>query len=67
MEYHVLPEKDAFGSVEELDRWYNRFKSLTYYQRKISNDKSIEQYGANNDVRYQSIRAEFLKDISATF
>lgn len=66
MEYHVLPEKDAFGSVEELDRWYNRFKSLTYYQRKISNDKSIEQYGANNDVRYQSIRAEFLKDISAT-
>ena len=66
MEYHVLPEKDAFGSVEELDRWYNRFKSLTYYQRRISNDKSIEQYGANNDVRYQSIRAEFLKDIPAT-
>ena len=66
MEYHVLPDKDAFSSVEELDRWYNRFKSLTYYQRRISNDRSIEKYGLNNDVRYQNMRIEFLKDIPPT-
>ena len=60
--YEVLP--DDIEDLEELIQWKNRFDGMTYYQRLISNDMSIAQYGANNIDRYNQKYAELIDKVN---
>lgn len=60
--YEVLP--DDIEDIEELIRWKYRFDSMTYYQRLISNDMSIAQYGENNIDRYNKKYAELISKVN---
>jgi hypothetical protein len=55
--YMVLPPE--VDTLEELEYWHNQFMQLTYYQRKTSNDISIENFGEDNITRYNKMRAKF--------
>lgn len=55
--YMVLP--DCIDNLESLEQWKNQFDQLTYDQRKISNDLSIQKYGLDNRKRYNAMKAKF--------
>ena len=55
--YMVLP--DCIDNLESLEQWKNKFDQLTYDQRKISNDLSIQKYGLDNRKRYNAMKAKF--------
>lgn len=55
--YMVLP--DHIDNLESLEQWKNQFDQLTYDQRKISNDLSIQKYGLDNRKRYNAMKAKF--------
>ena len=58
MEYNVLP--DNVYDLEGLELWHNQFMNMTYYQRKMSNDMSIQQYGEDNITRYNKRKSKLL-------
>ena len=56
--YMVLPPD--INNIEDLELWKSKFDSMTYYQRKISNDISIEQFGEDNIARYNILKSHLL-------
>lgn len=59
MEYNILPD-DFSNNLEDLESWYNDFMGMTYYQRKMSNDMSIQRYGEDNISRYNKMKSDLL-------
>ena len=50
--YMVLPPD--IDNLEELEYWKSKFDSMTYYQRKVSNDISIENFESDNITDHNS-------------
>ena len=59
--YEVL--SDDINDIEDLIRWKHRFDSMTHYQKMISDDMSIAQYGENNIDRYNKKYAELIDNV----
>lgn len=59
--YEVL--SDDINDIEDLIRWKHRFDSMTHYQKIISDDMSIAQYGENNIDRYNKKYAELIDNV----
>ena len=59
--YMVLPPD--IDNLEDLEYWKSRFDSMTYYQRKISNDISIDNFGSDNITRYNKLKTALLDKI----
>lgn len=59
--YMVLPPD--ISNLEDLELWKSKFDSMTYYQRKMSNDISIDVFGRNNIDRYNELKIKFLNKI----
>lgn len=57
---HILPQ--GISDIDELELWMKNFYFLTLRQRKLSNDASIAQYGENNIVRYNKMKAALLSN-----
>ena len=47
--------------LEELEDEFDDFQQMTHKQRRISNAKSEELYGMDNEERYNKMKSEFLK------
>ena len=56
--YMVLPPD--IDNLEDLELWKSKFDSMTYYQRKVSNDISIDTFGQDNITRYNKLKTKFL-------
>ena len=56
--YMVLPPD--IDNLEDLELWKSKFDSMTYYQRKVSNDISIDTFGQDNITRYNKLKTRFL-------
>ena len=56
--YIVLPPD--IDNLEDLELWKSKFDSMTYYQRKVSNDISIDTFGQDNITRYNKLKTKFL-------
>ena len=59
--YMVLPPD--IDNLEDLEYWKSRFDSMTYYQRKVSNDISIDNFGSDNITRYNKLKTTLLDKI----
>ena len=59
--YMVLPPD--IDNLEELEYWKSKFDSMTYYQRKVSNDISIDNFGSDNITRYNKLKTKLLDKI----
>lgn len=55
--YMVLP--DDIKTLQALELWKDKFDQLTQYQRIVSNDMSIAEYGEDNEIRYRKMKDEF--------
>lgn len=47
---------------DELEDEYEKFMSMTYAQRKASNDKSIELFGIDNIEHYNRLKSKLIKN-----
>ena len=54
--YSILP--DDIDNLEDLEQWKNKFESMTYYQRNLSNDEARSKYGKDNITRYDELTAK---------
>lgn len=61
MDYLVLPED--ISSLSELEEWKNKFDTMSYQSRLVSDNMSIEAYGFTNIQRYNDLKEKFLKNI----
>ena len=59
--YMVLPPD--INNIEDLELWKSKYDSMTYYQRKVSNDISIDQFGEDNITRYNKLKTKLLDKI----
>lgn len=59
--YMVLPPD--IDNLEDLEYWKSKFDSMTYYQRKVSNDISIDTFGSDNITRYNKLKSALLDKI----
>jgi len=59
--YMVLPPD--IDNLEDLEYWKSKFDSMTYYQRKVSNDISIDNFGSDNITRYNKLKTALLDKI----
>lgn len=67
---HIEDYEDASGNEviedgetqDELEDEYEKFMSMTYAQRKASNDKSIELFGIDNIEHYNRLKSKLLKN-----
>ena len=55
--YMVLP--DDIKTLQALELWKDKFNQLTQYQRIVSNDMSIAEYGEDNEIRYRKMKDKF--------
>ena len=55
--YMVLP--DDIKTLQALELWKDKFDQLTQYQRIVSNDMSIAEYGEDNEIRYRKMKDKF--------
>lgn len=55
---HIIDKEDSLDELEdENDKW----QSMTYYQRKMSDEKSLELFGKTNKERYEDNKSALLK------
>lgn len=55
------------GNEEALDDLYNKFESMSYKKRQLSNDASIEIFNIDNKTHYEFLKSKYLKqDIDNT-
>lgn len=66
---YVIPDIEggtAKEQLEDLEKHYANYMSLTVHQRKLSDDGSRMMYGLSNQQRYDQIKGELLKDIDTS-
>lgn len=66
---YVIPDIEggtAKEQLEDLEKHYANYMSLTVHQRKLSDDGSRMMYGMSNQQRYDQIKGELLKDIDTS-
>ena len=51
--YMVLP--DDIKTLQALEMWKDKFDQMTLYQKIVSNDMSIAEYGEDNKIKYRKI------------
>ena len=55
--YMVLP--DDIKTLQALEMWKDKFDQMTLYQKIVSNDMSIAEYGEDNEIRYRKMKDKF--------
>lgn len=55
--YMILP--NDIKTLQALELWKDKFDQLTQYQRIVSNDMSIAEYGEDNEIRYRKMKDKF--------
>lgn len=66
---YVIPDIEgstAKEQLEDLEKHYANYMSLTVHQRKLSDDGSRMMYGLSNQQRYDQLKGELLKDIDTS-
>lgn len=51
-------------TLEQLEKEYNKWKLMTYKQRKVSNAKSLEVFGKNNIEHYEELKVKFVNKLN---
>ena len=66
---YVIPDIEggsAKEQLEDLEKHYANYMSLTVHQRKLSDDGSRMMYGLSNQQRYDQLKGELLKDVDTS-
>lgn len=66
---YVIPDIEggtAKEQLEDLEKHYANYMSLTVHQRKLSDDGARMMYGLSNQQRYDQIKGELLKKIDTS-
>lgn len=66
---YVIPDIEggtAKEQLEDLEKHYDNYMSLTVHQRKLSDDGSRMMYGLSNQQRYDKLKGELLKDVDTS-
>lgn len=66
---YVIPDIEggsAKEQLEDLEKHYANYMSLTVHQRKLSDDGSRMMYGLSNQQRYDRLKGELLKDVDTS-
>jgi len=54
-------------TLEELESLYNKWKLMTYYQRKISDERSLEIFGKTNTQHYEELKRSFTNESNVEY
>ena len=66
---YVIPDIEggtAKEQLEDLEKHYANYMSLTVHQRKLSDDGSRMMYGLSNQQRYDQLKGELLKNVDTS-
>lgn len=53
--------RDSYKSLKDLEDDWRKFNDMPYEYKMLSNDKSIQLFGFQNEDRYNKMRAQFLQ------